>query len=153
MNRVLVLAAACCVPLLACNNADANDGSSRPYKVGAVDRGEVRVVVEETGVVAPERSIVVKSPISGVIEQLYVREGDQVRTGQVLARVKPDIAQANSLAQLRSEIAKARIARDNAKRDYDRSQQLSGIGGITQADLDLAKAIEGAAGFDQKSPT
>jgi HlyD family secretion protein len=140
MKPAFVLAAvASCVPLLACNKADANDGSSRPYKVGAVDRGEVRVVVEETGVVAPERSIVVKSPISGVIEQLYVREGDQVKTGQVLARVKPDIAQANSLAQLRSEIAKARIARDNAKRDYDRSQQLSGIGGITQADLDIKR--------------
>lgn len=140
MKPAFVLAAvASCVALLACNNADANDGSSRPYKVGAVDRGEVRVVVEETGVVAPERSIVVKSPISGVIEQLYVREGDQVKTGQVLARVKPDIAQANSLAQLRSEIAKARIARDNAKRDYDRSQQLSGIGGITQADLDIKR--------------
>ena len=140
MKPAFVFAAvASCVSLLACNNADANDGSSRPYTVGAVDRGEVRVVVEETGVVAPERSIVVKSPISGVVDQLYAREGDQVRTGQVLARVKPDIAQANSLAQLRSEIAKARIARDNAKRDYDRSQALTGIGGITQADLDVKR--------------
>jgi HlyD family secretion protein len=139
MKPAFVLAVVACLPLLACNNADANDGSTRPYKVGAVERGEVRVVVEETGVVAPERSIVVKSPISGVVDQLYVREGDAVKTGQVLARVKPDIAQANSLAQLRSEIAKARIARDNAKRDYDRSQQLSGIGGITQADLDLKR--------------
>ncbi len=139
MNRALVLAAASCVPLLACNKADANDGSTRPYKVGVVDRGEVRVIVEETGVVSPERSIVVKSPISGVVEQLYVREGDRVQTGQVLARIKPDIAQANSLAQLRSEIAKARIARDNAKRDYERAQSLSAIGGITQADLDLRR--------------
>lgn len=137
MKPALVLAAvAACVPLLGCSKADANDGSSRPYKVGVVDRGEVRVVVEETGVVSPERSIVVKSPISGVVEQLYVREGDRVATGQVLARIKPDIAQANSLAQLRSEIAKARIARDNAKRDYERAQSLSAIGGITQADLD-----------------
>ncbi|MGH7520345.1 MAG: efflux RND transporter periplasmic adaptor subunit [Gemmatimonadales bacterium] len=137
MKPALVLAAiAVCVPLIACSKADANDGSSRPYKVGVVDRGEVRVVVEETGVVSPERSIVVKSPISGVVEQLFVREGDRVATGQVLARIKPDIAQANSLAQLRSEIAKARIARDNAKRDYERSQSLSAIGGITQADLD-----------------
>lgn len=140
MKPALVLAAATsCVAVLACSNADANDGSSRPYKVGTVDRGEVRVVVEETGVVAPERSIVVKSPISGVVEQLYVREGAEVKTGQVLARIKPDIAQANSLAQLRSEIAKARIARDNAKRDYERAQQLSGIGGITQADLDVKR--------------
>jgi HlyD family secretion protein len=124
---------------LSCKKADADDGSSRPYKVGVVDRGEVRVIVEETGVVAPERSIVVKSPISGVVQQLYVREGDRVQTGQVLARIMPDIAQANSLAQLRSEIAAARIARDNAKRDYDRAQSLSTIGGITQADLDLRR--------------
>jgi len=140
MNRAFVLAAVSCLPLLtSCNNADANDGSNRPYKVGVADRGEVRVIVEETGVVAPERSIVVKSPISGVVEQLYVREGAEVKTGQVLARIKPDIAQANSLAQLRSEIAKARIARDNARRDYDRAQQLSGIGGITLADLDIKR--------------
>jgi HlyD family secretion protein len=142
MNRAFVLAAVSCLPLLtSCNKADANDGSSHPYKVGVADRGEVRVIVEETGVVAPERSIVVKSPISGVVEQLYVREGAEVKTGQVLARIKPDIAQANSLAQLRSEIAKARIARDNATRDYDRAQQLSAIGGITQADLDLKRVI------------
>ena len=140
MNRALVLAAAAsCIPFLACNKADANDGSSRPYKVGVVDRGEVRVIVEETGVVSPERSIVVKSPISGVVEQLYVREGDRVTTGQALARIKPDMAQANSLAQMRSEIARARIARDNAKRDYERAQSLSAIGGITQADLDLRR--------------
>ena len=140
MNRALVLAAAAsCIPFLSCNKADANDGSSRPYKVGVVDRGEVRVIVEETGVVSPERSIVVKSPISGVVEQLYVREGDRVTTGQVLARIKPDMAQANSLAQMRSEIARARIARDNAKRDYERAQSLSAIGGITQSDLDLRR--------------
>lgn len=140
MKPALVLAAALsCAPLVACNKADADDGSSRPYKVGVVDRGEVRVIVEETGVVSPERSIVVKSPISGVVQQLYVREGDRVQAGQVLARIMPDIAQANSLAQLRSEIARARIARDNAKRDYDRGQSLAAIGGITQADLDLRR--------------
>src|SRR5882672_2634069 len=120
-----------------CSKAGADSRAGRPYKVGVVDRGEVRVTVEETGVVDPERSIVVKSPISGVVQQLYVREGDRVQPGQALARIPPDIAQANSLAQLRSEIATARIARDNAKRDYDRAQQLSAIGGITQADLDL----------------
>lgn len=140
MKPALVLAAALsCAPLVSCNKADADDGSSRPYKVGVVDRGEVRVIVEETGVVSPERSIVVKSPISGVVQQLYVREGDRVQAGQVLARIMPDIAQANSLAQLRSEIARARIARDNAKRDYDRGQSLAAIGGITQADLDLRR--------------
>lgn len=130
------LLAASAVILAACASADADDGSSRPYKVGVVDRGEVRVTVEETGVVEPERRIVVKSPISGVVQHLYAREGDRVAPGQVLARILPDIAQANSLAQLRSEIAAAAIARENAKREYDRAQALSAMGGITQAELD-----------------
>src|SRR5258706_8178232 len=140
MKPALVLAAvASCIPLIGCSKADANDGSNRPYKVGVVDRGEIRVILEETGVVSPERSLGVKSPSAGVVHQLYVREGDRVQAGQVLARIMPDIAQANSLAQLRSEIARARIARDNAKRDFDRGQSLSAIGGITQADLDVRR--------------
>ena len=135
---VVIVVAALAAPAAgaACSNADADDGAGRPYKVGVVDRGEVRVTVEETGVVEPERRIVVKSPISGVVQQLFVREGDRVQPGHVLARVLPDIAQANSLAQMRSEIAGAQIARDNAKREYDRAQSLSAMGGITQAELD-----------------
>jgi HlyD family secretion protein len=137
MKPAFVLTAVLPLAVLAgCGKAGAEDGSSRPYKVGVVDRGEVRVTVEETGVVEPERSIVVKSPISGVVQLLYVREGDRVQPGQGLARILPDIAQANSLAQLRSEIARAQIARDIAKRDVDRAQALSALGGITQADLD-----------------
>ncbi len=130
------LIAASVVVLAACSRADADDGSTRPYKVGVVDRGDVRVAVEEAGVVEPERQIIVKSPISGVVQQLYVREGDRVQPGQAIARVLPDIAQANSLAQLRSQIAGALIARDNAKREYDRAQALLSLGGITQAELD-----------------
>ena len=133
---VLIAVLPLSVVAAACSKAGADSRSSRPYKVGVVDRGEVRVTVEETGVVDPERSIVVKSPISGVVQQLYVREGDRVQPGQALARILPDIAQANSLAQLRSEIERARIARDNARRDFDRAQALSAIGGITQSDLD-----------------
>ena len=138
MKPALVLTAVLPLAVLAtgCGKAGAEDGSSRPYKVGVVDRGEVRVTVEETGVVEPERSIVVKSPISGVVQLLYVREGDRVQPGQALARILPDMAQANSLAQLRSEIARAQIARDIARRDVDRAQALSALGGITQAELD-----------------
>src|SRR5438034_3958185 len=98
MKPAFVFAAvASCIPLVACSKADADDGSSRPYKGGVVDRGEVRVIVEETGVVSPERSIVVKSPISVVVQQHYVREGDRVQTGPVLARRVPDLAQANTI--------------------------------------------------------
>jgi len=123
-----------------CSNAEADDADGgRPYRVGVVGRGPIRVMVEETGVVEPERQIVVKSPISGVVEQLLVREGARVRTGEPLARIVPDIAQANSFSQLKSQIAQAQIARDNAEREHRRAQELARTGGVTQAELDARR--------------
>ncbi len=139
MRRLLLL------PLFAlaaagCAGAKANRaGANRPYKVGAADRGEVRVAVEETGVVEPERQVVVKSPISGVVQSIAAREGDRVRPGQALARIVPDIAQANSFAQIRSAIAQAEIARGNAEREYARARELAESGGVTRADLDARR--------------
>ncbi len=124
----------------ACSRAGAGGDAALPYRVAIVDVGDVRVIVEETGVVEPERQIVVKSPISGVVERLVAREGDSVRAGQVLARIVPDIAQANTFSRIRSEIATTEIARDNAKREFERAQQLAASGSITQADLDQRRA-------------
>lgn len=135
----LVLAAACA-------SADAEDGAERPFKVGTADRGDIRVAVEETGIVEPERQIVVKSPISGVVQSLAVREGDRVKAGQPLARIVPDIAQANSFAQLKSEIASAEIQVANARREHERAQELAKSGSVTQSEMDSRRvAYEQAA--------
>ena len=131
---------------LGCGRAGADvQGATRPYKVGSVDRGDVRVFVEETGIVEPERQIVVKSPISGVVQRLVVREGDRVGPGQLLARIVPDIAQANTFARIRSEIISAQIARDNAKLEYDRAVELRAHNGNTQSEFDQKRtALEQA---------
>ena len=80
------------VVLAACGQADADSTSAtRPYRVGVADRGDIKVFVEETGLVEPERQIIVKSPISGVVQRLMVREGARVAPGQLLARIVPDM--------------------------------------------------------------
>lgn len=140
MRGFPAIVALCSVGVLACGRGDASeDGVTLPYRTGLVERGDVRVFVEETGVVEPERQIVVKSPISGVVQRLAAREGDRVRPGQLIARIVPDIAQANTFARLRSEIAGTRIARENAKVEYERAASLMKTGGITQAELDQKK--------------
>jgi HlyD family secretion protein len=121
---------------LACASADADNASDRPYQVAAVGRGDVQVLVEETGIVEPERQIVVKSPISGLVQRLYAREGDRVRAGQPLSRIVPDIAQANAFARIRADIAAAEIAHANARREYERGDELIKSQGITQSELD-----------------
>ena len=110
---------------LACGSSSGNSAAAdRPYRVGAADRGAVRVTIEETGLVEPERRIVVKSPISGVARRLLVEEGDSVRTGQLMATIVPDIAQANQLARLQSEITGAGIEVANLRREYARAAEL-----------------------------
>ena len=135
-----LLSLALTVPLAACGNAGADETGGRPYRVGAVTEGDVQVFVEETGLVEPERQIVVKSPISGVVDRLLVREGARVRPGQLLARVVPDIAQSNAFARLRSDIAAARIARDRASGEYQRASQLLPSGGITREEVEQRRA-------------
>jgi RND family efflux transporter MFP subunit len=123
-----------------CGNGGTDEAAGRPYRVAEVGEGDVEVFVEETGLVEPERQIIVKSPISGVVERLLVREGARVRPGQLLARVVPDIAQSNAFARLRSDIAAARISRDRAKREYERAAQLLPSGGITQEEVEQRRA-------------
>lgn len=132
----------------ACGGADASNANERPYRVGVVDRGEVRVVVEETGLVEPERQVVVKSPISGIVQRLLVREGDRVSAGQLLARIVPDIAQANTLARLRSEVTAARINLERAEREYHRVRDLARTGGVTQEEFEGRRTS-----FEQASNT
>lgn len=147
MRGMLLPIALILVALPGCSRSEAEDGngSSRPYKIGVVDTGQVQVFVEETGIVEPERQIVVKSPISGVVTRLAVREGDRVSPGTLLARIVPDIAQANTFARIRSEIAAARIARENAKIEFDRAMALKETQGITQSEVDQRRtALEQA---------
>jgi HlyD family secretion protein len=125
------------VALVACSRTSGDQGDS-PYafRIGVADRGDIQVTIEETGVVEPDRQVAVKSPISGVLRQLLVREGDEVRAGQLLATVVPDISQANVLAALRSELTASQMSRDNARREDERTRGLTVGSMISQEQLD-----------------
>lgn len=47
--------------------------------------GTIQVVVSTTGTVLPKNRLEVKPPIGGRVESIKVREGDMVKTGQILA--------------------------------------------------------------------
>lgn len=52
-----------------------------------VTRGDLSVSVTATGTVKPYNRVEIKAPIPGRIEEVLVREGEEVKTGQVLARM------------------------------------------------------------------
>ncbi len=48
-------------------------------------RGDLKIVVMATGTVQPQNRLEIKPPIAGRIEEALVKEGEQVRKGQILA--------------------------------------------------------------------
>lgn len=137
MRHSPLLAIVPLVALVACSQTSGDQGDS-PYafRIGVADRGDIQVTIEETGVVEPDRQVAVKSPISGILRQMLVREGDEVRAGQLLATVVPDISQANVLAALRSELTASRMSLDNARREDERARGLTVGSMISQEQLD-----------------
>jgi HlyD family secretion protein len=87
-----------------------------------------------TGSVVPRNEIEIKPMVSGIIDQIYVSEGDVVKTGQVLARVRivPNMVNLNAAE---SRVNRARIALEEAKLNHGRQEQLFSKQVIAEAEF------------------
>jgi RND family efflux transporter MFP subunit len=81
----------------------------------------------------------VVADVPGRVEALLVDVGTQVRKGDVLARLESRDASLQ-VEQAQASLAMAEAGRDTALRDYDVSQAVAGVGGVTDAQLVAAKS-------------
>jgi len=95
-----------------------------PVKTGKVETADVQVKVTEVGTVQPEVKVDVKSPVSGKVVAIFYRDGDRVKRGDVLARVEPDLAQAQSLAETKNALTSAQIRYQQAKKNFESDHSL-----------------------------
>ena len=95
-----------------------------PVKTGKAEIADVQVKVTEVGTVEPEVKVEVKSAISGKVVEIIHRDGDIVRRGTVLARVEPDLSQAQSLAETKNSVVSADIRFRDAKKNFDENNKL-----------------------------
>ena len=58
--------------------------------VEKVQKRTINETVSASGKVFPEKEIKISSDVSGEVVELFVMEGDSVKTGQLLARINPD---------------------------------------------------------------
>ena len=122
----------------------------------AVEKAEKRNIVETvsaSGKIKPEVEVKISSEVSGEIVELPIKEGDVVKKGQLLCRVRPDIlksgydravasfnTQKASVGNARQmyEQAKANFANSEAK--YKRSKELYDKKVLSAAEFDAAVA-------------
>ncbi|HEX9501261.1 MAG TPA: efflux RND transporter periplasmic adaptor subunit [Thermoanaerobaculia bacterium] len=104
--------------------ASGNQPSKFPVKVGKADFADIQVKVTEVGNVQSEVKVDVKSAVSGKVISIFHRDGDLVKKGDVLARVEPDLNQAQSLADTKNALTSAKIRYEQAKKNYESDHSL-----------------------------
>lgn len=77
----------------------------------AAQRRTIREMVSASGKIFPETEVKISSDVSGEIIELYVKEGDSVTLGQVLAKIRPDEYQ-SALEQGQASVSTARAQRE-----------------------------------------
>lgn len=118
LTVVLVLAGAALVAAKSKDKGDPNKVDSTPFRLGKVQAEDLQVSVREVGVVDPVQKADVKSPVSGRVLSLKVREGAVVREGDVLAEIEPDVNQAQSLSDVQASVKDAELRLQDAERDF-----------------------------------
>ncbi len=103
-------------------NGEEEKGPDIPNLAAAID--DVQVVVREVGTVEPEVKVEIKSNLSGKVVDLPVRAGDVVRKGQLIARIEPDVNQAQNLLSVRNRGEATAIDLEDAKQDYEGKRKL-----------------------------
>src|SRR3989338_3652229 len=88
------------------------------YVTALVERGDLRQTVEAIGTVISDRDLELQFLRTGIVEQILVKEGDLVKAGQTLARLRAageaaDIASAS--ARVTSAEADLRAMREGTR--------------------------------------
>ena len=100
-----------------------NNKSAIEYETQSAIITNIEKKTVVTGKVIPEDEVEIKPQIQGIIEGLFVEEGDLVETGDLLAKIKV-VPNEQNLNSARGRLQNSKIVLKNAKIEFDRNQDL-----------------------------
>lgn len=114
---------------------------------------DITETVTANGKVKPHLEVKITAEVSGEIVDLPVKEGDVVKKGQLLCKIRPDVlkseyersvasynTQKATLGNAKQMLAQAQATYDNQASIYKRDEELYKNKVITTAELEAAKA-------------
>ena len=122
------------------------------YMTTAAAKGDIVVTVAATGTVEPLNTVDISSELSGTVREVLADYNDEVKEGEVLARLDTDNLTANvehseaSLTAAQANLAQAEITLEEQNAIYKRAQNLAERGISTEETLLQAKASWQRAG-------
>jgi len=142
-------------------------GSNRDVKEVEISKVEPITIVETvsaTGKIQPEVEVMLSSEVSGEIIELPIIEGQQVKRGDLLVKINPDLIQSAliqsqaGLQNIRAQLSQSEASLKNAKLSYERNKLLFEKGVIAKstwdasvADFEMAQANRESAYYNVQS--
>jgi len=133
-------------------------------EVAKAKRTTIVEKVSASGTVQPVTEVKIAPEVSGEIIDLMIEEGDSVRRGQPLVKIRPDTWQSQldraeaalsqqqaNLEQSKASLARAEATFIRAEQEYKRQERLYKEKVISDADWDLAKQNLNVAKSDRES--
>lgn len=106
--------------LSACKNELPDNGlkvdEQIPVSVLSLSQGKGESTTETTGLFSTDDETLLSFKNGGIIERVYVKEGDMVRKGQLLAIL--------NMTELNAKAAQAKLSVEKAERDFKRAEKL-----------------------------
>ena len=117
---------------------DANSESIIDYDTEIPFYTSINTNVVATGKLNPEDEIELKPQVTGIVDVIYVEEGDMIEKGDLIAKIRV-VPNEQSLVSANSRINSSKLSFDNSKRLFDRSKELFSKGVISKQDFENAE--------------
>ncbi|MFV8268617.1 efflux RND transporter periplasmic adaptor subunit [Flavobacterium sp. GT2N3] len=105
------------------------------------DKAETKTIVKNTiatGNIVPDEEVLIKPNISGIIEAVYIKAGENIKAGDLIAKIKV-VANVSNLSNSQNQVQTSKIALDNQEKVFLRQKTLFDKGVISANDFDAAQ--------------
>ena len=135
-----------------------NNDDSKIVELSKVAQTTIVETVSATGKIQPEIEVKISSEVSGEIIALPIKEGQQVKKGDLLVRINPDLYESGvnrsvaSMSTTKAGLSQADAQVKEAKANYDRNKKLFDKGIISKSEWDrIVSAYEVAVANKQSA--
>ena len=111
-----------------------NSRSAITFETTTLSKQTIEEKIVATGSVVPEDEVNIVPQISGIIDEIFVEEGDEVVAGNLLAKIKV-VPNEQALNSAEGRVKTSKIVLNNSTKEYNRNKKLFEKGVISEQDF------------------
>jgi HlyD family secretion protein len=105
------------------------------------EKSETKTIIKNTiatGNIVPDEEVLIKPNISGIIEAVYIKAGQSIKAGDLIAKIKV-VANVSNLSSSQNQVQSTKIELDNQEKLFKRQKTLFDKGVISTNDFQAAE--------------